>query len=282
MKTILLPTDFSDNAWNAIFYALKLYQAIPCHFYIMHTYDPNPKNVIGARASVRLGMLLESLQKASEAGLAKTERYLEENHTHKNHKFEFLSIKNSVHEAIKEVQQKKDIDFIIMGTQGATGAKQIFMGSNTVKVIRSIRSCPVIAVPEDYNFQTINRIVFPSDYTRFYDQYELLPLIDLASLWKAQIRIFHIAKDFSMISTQELNQKMLGERLKDLEYEFYEFVIKTNIADGIHDFAQENKADMIALVHYKKSFMEKLTQEPIVTKLGFSARVPLLVLPELA
>ena len=36
MKTILLPTDFSDNSWNAIEYALNLNKDTDCNFYLLH------------------------------------------------------------------------------------------------------------------------------------------------------------------------------------------------------------------------------------------------------
>lgn len=47
MKNILIPTDFSDSSWNALFTAVKLYANVPCHFYILNTYKPDIRNLLG-------------------------------------------------------------------------------------------------------------------------------------------------------------------------------------------------------------------------------------------
>ena len=282
MKKILLPTDFSENAWNAIFYALKLFKGVPAHFHILNTFDPNPRNKLGSKTSLRLGMLLEALAKSSKEGLTELKEYLLENHSEEEHTFEFHSIRGELQQAMKSLIGPKDIDVVVMGTHGATGARKIFMGSNAVRVIKSVNNCPVIAVPEGYNFQTLRRIVFPTDFTHFYDKYELIPLIELASHWESEIQVFHLAIEFVMSSLQNTNRKVLKDRLKTVDFKFHEVRIQTTITEGILDFADEQKADMIALIHYKHTFLEKINLEAVVKKIGYKTKTPLLVLPELA
>lgn len=282
MKHILLPTDFSDNAWNAIFYALKIYKDVPCHFYVLHSYRPHPVNILGGKGSERLGTIYNAMEETSQDGLATVENYLKTNHSHPNHTFQFLSQKGDIITAINEVRYGKNIDGIVMGTKGATGAQQIFLGSTTVKVIKAIRYCPVIAVPETYNFQRLKQLVFPTDFTRFYSEFELLPMIELALLWKTHIRIFYAAQEFLLNDSQQVNLEFLKEHFKDLECTFHNVGLKTTVAQAIDEFAGESSSDMIALIHYGHSFMEKLTQEPVVKKIGFQTKIPLMVLPELS
>ncbi|WP_394749374.1 universal stress protein [Spongiimicrobium salis] len=281
MKNILLPTDFSDNAWNAIFYALKLFGKVPCHFYILNAYDPNPTNSLGSKTSVRVGMLLKSMAESSVQEMKKIERYFEEHYGNEMHAIDYISARGNLVEVVKNTQRKQRIDTIIMGTQGATGAKQIFLGSTTVQLMKSVRNCPLIAVPEKYNFQGLKQIVFPTDFTHFYERYELEPLLDMISLWDAALHVFYIAQEFSLSEAQKLNKKMLEERFKGINFKYHEVALKDNISRGIHQFAKTQNAEMVALMHYKHTFMEKLTQEAVVKNVGFHTEVPLLVMPNM-
>lgn len=280
MKHILLPTDFSDNSWNAIFFALKLFQGVPSHFSVLNTYDPDPKNIIGARTYVRTGMIIDALETASKEGLQKIEDYLKKNHTTKEHSFDFLSVKGELVPAVREIQKEKDVDYIIMGTLGATGAKTVFMGTNSVRVVKSIRNCPIILVPSGYNLQKLQRIVFPTDFSKHYNRYELMPLTELSTMTNAQCHIFWLTQEHQMTEEQENHKKVMEKRLAEVDVSFHEAEFSRKLAQGIHDFAKEQQADMIALVHHTHTFMEKLTREPVVKKVAFQSPIPILVVPK--
>ncbi|NNE78443.1 MAG: universal stress protein, partial [Pricia sp.] len=100
MKKILLPTDFSDNAWNAIFTAVKLYANVECIFYLLHAYEPNALNLLGRKSQKRLGTIYDSLSQYSEQELNKVLEYLNKNHTNPNHIFETVSKSETLTEAV--------------------------------------------------------------------------------------------------------------------------------------------------------------------------------------
>ncbi len=281
MKNILLPTDFSDNAWNAIFTALKLFETSDCNFVLLNSYEPKMSNLLGNKSKERLGVIYDSLSKNSKVQLGKTHEYLNENHTRSNHSFEFESISSDLENAIKKMIVEKDIDLIVMGTKGATGAKEIFMGSNTVRVIKKVRSRPIIAVPQNYDFKALKKVVFPTDFTHTYDKIELKPLIDLVKLWKAEILILQVAQDYVLQDDQEQHKKILYNRLKNVDQSFHKVEMWKNIAEATTEFATKTDADLIALVYYPHTFMEKLTREPVIRKIGFHSKIPLLVLPDI-
>ncbi|WP_420601121.1 universal stress protein [Flagellimonas sp.] len=281
MKNILLPTDFSDNSWNAIYFALKLFKNVPCQFFVLNTYDPNQKNVIGARTYVRTGMIIDALAESSENGLKKIETYLKENHENPLHRFEFVSLKGDLGSVLKGYQKQKDADYIVMGTLGATGAKEVFMGTNSVRVLKSVRECPIILVPHAYDLQQFECIVFPTDFSRFYDKYELTPLIELAKLTNAKCKVLYLTQEFDKNEVQEQNQKILQDRLSGLDIEFYDVEYDSKLAKSINKFAQEEQADLIAIIHYQHTFFEKLTREPVVKRVAFHSQVPLMILPDL-
>lgn len=282
MKNILIPTDFSDNAWNALFFALKLYWDVECTFHILHVYEVSASQIKGARDSQKAGKLYETLALESENGLSAILVYLDKNHNNPKHTFTTISKSDHLQGAIKELLFEKTIHMIVMGTQGATGAKEVFMGSNTIRVINAIRNCSIVAVPEEFNFQKLDEVVFPTDFTKFYYRFELLPLMELGTIWNTTINVFHVAQMMALTKEQNSNREILKERLNQLKLIFCEKNIQTTIADTIVEFSKEIKADMIVLIHYQHTFLEQLTQERVVKKVGFHTTVPLMVLPELS
>lgn len=280
MKKILVPTDFSDNAWNAIFTALKLHIDIACTFYLLHAYEPNTLNILNSKGQRRLGVIYDSLAEYSKQELNKILAYLEKNHQHPKHIFEAISISDPLDKAVEQLIAQKDIDLVCMGTQGATGAKQIFLGSNTVRVLKKIKNCPVLVIPSEHDFKSLKSLAFPTDFSKKYEKHQIIPLTDLVSFWNAHIQIVHVAIEFEMNAQQLKNQKVLKEQLNGFDIMFYNIDFESNIAHTLEKFLNDTQVDMIALIRYQHSFWEKIIGEPVVKKMTFHTKVPLLVLPE--
>ncbi|MEQ9583008.1 MAG: universal stress protein [Arenibacter sp.] len=280
MKKILLPTDFSDNAWNAIFTALKLYADVKCKFHILHAYEPKTLNMLGQKSQQRLGIIYDSLALNAAQELEKILSYLSENHNNPNHRFETISKSDTLEGAVKELASTNDIDLVVMGTQGATGAKEIFMGSNTVKVLKQLKNISILVVPNDFNFQKLKTLVFPTDYTRKYEKFELLPMIELTKLWNASIQVIHVAVEFTLNDLQEANLIILEERLAGNNYSLNELGFKGNIAQSVEQYVAETRADLLTMVRYQHNFWERIIDEPVIKKIAFHSMVPVLFLPE--
>ncbi len=280
IKKILLPTDFSNNAWNAIFTALKLFAEIRCEFYLLHAYEPEAMNMLGRKGQQRLGTIYDSLSQYSARELKDTLAYLNERHTNPNHSFETLSKSETLLEAIEETLAAKDIDLVVMGTQGASGAKDIFMGSNTVTVLKKVTACTVLAVPAGYDFQRLKVLAFSTDFMDAYDKLELLPLIELAKLWQCNIHIVHVGTEFALNETQKANQHILKERLASFAYSFQNIPFEANVSHSLATYFSQTDVDMLAMIRYHHTFWEKLIGEPIVKKIAYHSHIPMLMLPE--
>lgn len=276
----MLPTDFSNNAWNAIFTLLKIYRDVPCHFFLLHAYEPNTMNLLGKKGQQRLGAIYDSLSAYSKAELNKILEYLKAHHHNPNHTFEIVSKSDNLVQAVREMLSTKEIDLLCMGTQGATGAKQIYMGSNTVKVLKQVDNCPVLAVPSDYNFQTLKSLVFSTNFSKKYETHQLALLTELAQLWKAVIQVVHISLEITLNDRQKTNQNLLKERLKELDVTFKNIDFEADIAHSLNKFIKETKVDLLAMVRYQHTFWERVLGEPVVKKMTFHTPVPLLILPE--
>jgi nucleotide-binding universal stress UspA family protein len=280
MKNIVVPIDFSDNAWNAIFTAAKLYADVECKFYLLHAYTPKTLNLLSSKSQQRLGVIYNSLSEYSTQELQKVMDYMREHHQNSKHSFEPVSKSDTVEGAVAQFIAEKDIHLVCMGTQGATGSKQVFMGSNTVKVLKKIKDCPILAVPDDYNFQSLKSLAFPTDFSKKYDKHQLLPMVELASLWKTKIQIVHVAIEFALNDQQIIHQNLLKERLADLDVTFVNIDFEANIAHTLEKYIEKTELQMMAMIRYHHTFWEKIIGEPVVKKMTFHTEVPLLVLPE--
>jgi nucleotide-binding universal stress UspA family protein len=280
MKTVLLPTDFSKNAWNAIFTALKLFHNIQCKFLLFHTYEPSLTDVLGDQGEKRLGSIYQSMEEESRRQMAEILSYLKEHHTNPRHEFKTLIKPGDLIGEVRERIKKHPVDMIVMGTQGATGAERVLLGSNTVRMLKTIENRPVLAVPETYDFQRLEHVIFPTDYTRYYEPYELQPLLDLVKVWKSTLHVVYAAREFKLKPAQESHKELLKTRLEGVKVRFEEVALEGTLSRAISSYSTSLRADMIALMQHKHSFLENLTREKVVKRIAFDSKLPLLILPQ--
>jgi len=280
MKKILLTTDFSENAWNAIFTALKLYTNVQCQFYILHAYEPTSLNLMGSKTQQRLGVIYDSLSKYSEQELDGVLKYLEINHLNTNHHFTGVSKPATLEEAVQMVVVENDIELLLTGTQGATGAKEVFLGSNTVKIIKTVTDIPILAIPTGYNFQELKTILFATDFMVPYKKNELEQLIELASIWNANIEVGHVAIEFKLNDMQKANRAVLKERLAGFDLKFKEIPFEGTISKSIEKYSAHKPSSLLGIIRHHHTFWEKVIGEPVVKKIAFHSMIPVLFLPQ--
>jgi nucleotide-binding universal stress UspA family protein len=273
-RSILIPTDFSDNAWNAIVYALKLYANEVCTFYFLHAWSATS---INTRTYITTHFV-QALEEDSLKQLTELKDMAERSDINSNHSFDIILSKDSLHKAIEKTVKKHKIDIVIMGTKGATKAKEIFFGSNTVDIIKRMKLCPILVVPDEFDFVEPKQIAFPTDFIRFFGE-ELEPIKEMADLYDSRIRIVHITKENNLSKIQDYNLSMLKVYLENNPHSFHWMPDYANKTQEINDFIEELDINMLAMINYEHSFIEKIVNEPVVKKIGFSPTVPFLVIP---
>lgn len=256
-----------------------MYKDVNCSFYILNAYRPGTSAISSAGNRTKLKVIHKSESEISGEMLQTMLDSVKQNNPGLKHTFHTISKAASVVDAIKEIISNKNIDLIVMGTKGTTASKRVFIGSTTVKVIEKVRNCPIIAVPRRYTFVGLKSLIFSTDFSRAFTTGQLKALVELATIWKSTIRIFHLSKQLSINDEEKANRETLKECLKGLQLLFYKGIVDTEVPKAIAKFSLEREADMIALVHYPRSFLDKLTKEAIVRKVSFQTKVPLMVLP---
>lgn len=278
MKHILLPTDFSDNSWNAIVYAIKLFKKETCTFYLLNTYTPiiyNVEYVLGYPAQFGLG---DAIRNASQENLKEmVERISETFKDNSKHTFRTLARFNTLVSGIKEFLLDNKTDLIIMGTKGATGAKEVLFGSNTVHVFKDIK-CPVLAIPSDFEFEKPHEILFPTDLEVDYNAFQLDILKQLAKANNARINALHVSTGYDLTDKQINNQLELENQFKTISYLFHHYK-SMNVTEAIDRFQIKSKINLITMINNKHSFFENLFFRSTLNQIGFNLNVPFLVLP---
>lgn len=273
MKKILLPTDFSVNAWSAVVYALKLYAEEECEFYYLHSLKMKTSTMSNIS-----NKLLEVMSDNAMKELADLKGMAENVNAKANHNFEIILNTEDLKTAVEFAIKKHKIDLVVMGTKGATKAKEIFFGSNTVRIIKKMKLCPILVVPDEFDFVKPEQIAFPTDFNRFYGE-ELLPLKRLAKLYNSKIRIVHIGEEDNLSDLQDYNLAMLKAYLEDYPNTFHWMPDYAKKAQEINDFIVELGINILAMINYKHSFIESIINEPVIKKIGFHPIVPFLVIP---
>lgn len=279
-KRILIPTDFSRNAYNAIKYAMELYKREYCDFFILNTYylsGYSKENLLSPQPTDKD---FNDIKEKSEKNLARLKvqmGYYEENEMHN---FNYLSEFGSFFDVMKKVVEREDIELVIMGTQGETDNKTVILGSNAVNAMEKIRNCPVLAIPSTVLFKEPNEIVFPTSFRTHYKQKELATLVEVSRLLSAPIRILHVQKDRALNKSQIENKKLLETILDPASFTHHR-LYGVDLKDGVSCFVQSRESEMIAIVNKKHNFFGSVFSNPMVKELGKHTNVPLLAMHDL-
>lgn len=280
-RKILLPTDFSKNAWHAITYALQLYKNNACDFYILNVFSVANNVLVGLINMEPGSELYETAKLKSENKLAKVlDRINLLDYKSPKHHFQVIPKFNNPVEAIKKVVEEKDIEMIIMGTKGETDSRTNAFGGVAVDVMEKVRNCPVLVVPELAKHNLPKEIVFPTSFKTHVKRRELNYLIELAKICKASIKILHIVKEEKLNKTQLSNKKLLEEYFGDIAYSFHS-LSHIEISTAVNCFIESRGSDMVAFINKKHAFFGSMLTHPLVKDLGYTSKVPIMVMHDL-
>lgn len=279
-KRIILPTDFSNNSWNAIAYALKIFKDVPCDFFLLNSYQVGASGLSTKMAGANDTRLYNLIKEQSQRELNRELKKIMEVDKNPEHKFITRSVSGTLVNAIGKTVYNEEIDYIIMGTKGSSGLKEVFMGSNTYKVIKEIDFCPVIAVPDDYQPDgKIDSILLATGYEHLFENYELKPVLNFAEHFNAKLWVTHVGSLDELASGQKAAKLALEKRLKSVDYEFVEVEKETSVNQTIQKMVEMDRTiDMVVMINQDHSFFERLTREPVIKKVTFNTTVPFLVI----
>lgn len=278
MKQVLLPTDFSENSWNAIIYAIQLFKNEECTFHLLNTYTPAVYHLEYAIGHPELFGLVDAVRNTSRSNLYSIVSKISSEVTkNKKHTFQTHAKFDTLLSGVRKSIETLDIDIIVMGTKGATGAKEVLFGSNTVHIFKEIK-CPVLAIPSSFAYEAPHEILFPTDLDAIYKHSNLKILEEIVLSNNARLNTMHVSTGYDLTEKQERNKNKLESMFKHSAFLFHE--IKTmDITHAINEFQVKHKINLLVMINNKHSFFENLFFKNTINQIGFHLNVPFLVIP---
>jgi len=242
MKKILVPTDFSAQAENALKVAAQLARKHKSEIYLLHMLEL-PLGLVDQTSSGG-GSLPESLFFMKLAH-KRFKEVLSSDYLKGITVYETVLFQNTF-DGITEVANKNKVDLIIMGSHGASGFKEMFIGSNTEKVVRTSNT-PVLVIKNEHEKFAVKNFVFASDFSQECVK-PFKSAVKFAESVKAKIHLVFINTATNFMTTAEANEIMAkftkGVDIKNYSLNIYN---DTSVEKGVLNFAQNIDADLIGM-----------------------------------
>ena len=273
MKTILVPTDFSENADNALAFAAGLNKKLKAKIIIYHTFHiPLVATDIPIPVQTEEELTLDSLRM-----LNKTEKKIRLNYPDMD--FAIETSQGFADEEIVSLEKKYNCDLVIMGTHGASGITELLMGSNTGRVMEK-SVCPVLAVPEGAKITDMKKIVFAAEYGAhtFENVYKV---VELARLFDSEVILLHITKgrfdeNFEYAELEAFKRKAVEEsKYPKISFRLLE---DKDVFHGLSLYLEEIKGDLLVLNMRHHAFVQRIFSRSLTKRMAYHSHIPVLAL----
>lgn len=272
MKRILVPIDFSSEAENAAKVAASIARKTGSEIFLVHmlelpvtTIDPAEMNTISSEPQIIYFMKLahEKFDKFKKLPFFKGLRVIET-----------IQFQHAFSGIINE-SEKNNIDLIVMGSQGASGLQEMFIGSNTEKVVRRSK-VPVLVIKKDIEEFIVNDFIFASDFNKE-SKSTFHRVIDFAKLFDAKVHLLYINTIHNFNTSKNIEAR-ISDFMKDFDFSNYTTNIYNDISieKGILSFARDIDADLIALNTHGRSGLSQLFNGSIGQELANHALRPVI------
>ena len=279
MKRILVPTDFSGCADNAVNFAVQSAKILPVEVTLLHAFEVKGDvytDYMGVNKEFNQSLLDEVYNKLAllKSSIEETEGIVVATYI----------FKGTVNEAILQTAEDKNIDLIVMGTLGASGIKEKVWGSNASAIIGNSK-VPVMVIPYEYEWKKPKNILIATNH--FEKEPAILNfLFNLADLYKArmQVAVFTNEDDDNTITLLEHTRKtqeyeiMLKKKYKE------EMLTATQLFGKefevtLEDYIRQNEIDILAMVTYQRSLWARIFHPSITKRMSYHTKIPLLAIP---
>lgn len=264
---ILVPTDFSENAENALEFAkkiaLKEKASITLMFAFYAVYD------FAAQATEIVGQIEADARKAlkKSAELGKKEGI----------EFDYRIVQGTVVSTVTNLADREGFDLIVMGTQGASGIKKALIGSNTGNVIKESK-VPVLAIPQNAKWDNWTKISTGLELVKEEEKF-FNALFKLTGLLGIPYEFFHIKTEDNFEKRIEFKglEIVLKEKYPNQKINFC-IESSPEINKGIQNYLENNPNTLLVMFYKNKTFFEYLFNKSTSLEMAYHTHVPLLVI----
>lgn len=275
MKTIIVPTDFSPVATNALHYATEMAKKINASILLLHIYQV-PVSFTDAPIVL---VSIEDLRKAAEERIHKLKREVEHLVSGAVKIYAETRLGN-VADELENVCKKINPFAVVMGTKGSTGMERVLFGSNTLTAIRHLTS-PVICVPPGKTFgHGIQRIGFACDFKNVVENTPTKFILEFTKAFNAELHVLNVNTAIQLPDEEKPEQSVLLQTMLEEVKPEYHFIQHHDIEDAINEFAEKNNLDLIISIPKKHKLLENLFQTSSSKQLVYQSSVPVMCVHE--
>lgn len=268
---ILVPTDFSKLSKVAVLYAAALCKKLKGEMVLVHAvyFDAPSKGQV----EVKMRKIMDTMVENAEQDIITLTKEIREKVGSKLNITSYVVEGHPVENVIDSIAKKYKVDFIVVGTKGASGLKKVLMGSNATAVI-SNSTIPVITVPEFARFNNFKNIIYASDMSS--PTKELDSIINLVKVSNATLHVLHIlpVDSKNKFDSDKLNTELIEQ------YNYPKIVVAVrksdDIKDAIEEYVADSRAEIIAMFTRKLSFFDRLFGTSVTRAMAFHSWIPIL------
>jgi len=279
MRQIVLLSDFSENSFQAILYAMNFFEKEEVSFHILHVKDSR-------------GLMLDDLMTSTSgenmqsALLGNTKKKLKEllervHNLNENlsHQFRTQYLFDPFFDAITKYCKKEQIEILVMGTTGATGSKRVLLGSTAAKVINKI-DVPILAVPQGSVFSHIEKVLFSVDYKVDYLPKTLEPLLSMLNTFMPNVYTIYADENQTEYNKEQLLNKIELDKLLEPFNNSAHKVTSLPLDQTLSCLLEFLHIDLLIMIKKEKTFLQKLINSSHIRKVSYHLKTPLFILPK--
>ena len=280
MKTILVPTDFSDCANNALNVALEIAKIAPAEIVVVHVLElaetiyvdyTGPSSDFSGflrEQAEREMMNLKSRVMAKHNILVKTVTY-----------------QSPVHENIVQAARDHNAVLIITGTRGAGKLKEKLWGTHTAALIGKSH-IPVLAIPKDYRWRKPDRVLLATNHFEK-DQVSWETLSGIIGLFAATLHVVVFTDEKKDKGVTSVAHSWDINRYREFLDQYYHYPVVSEHLYGVgfehtlEHYISLNDIDMLVMFTYKRGFLARILDPSKTKRMAYHTRIPLLAIPGL-
>jgi nucleotide-binding universal stress UspA family protein len=284
MKTILFPTDFSENAIHAVRYGYYLARQIKADIILCNA-------VIIPAEAPQAGLVAwpmeesDVLLKDSTAGLVKLKSAIEQ--TRKKTGFQpairYLNQSGILTDVVNHIIADEKVDLVVIGTHGSSGLTTLLLGNHSRSMIDWVNS-PLLLIPPAAKLSPVKKIAFATDFKNPEEDIKsIASLTALAKPLSAEILLTHIYEDEDKSPEFQQWIKRFVSELSDkvhfsnIQYTMYKS--NNGAQSGLEWLCDNGQIDILAMVHRSHNFIDSLFRGSQTQKIAGQIPIPLLVFP---
>jgi nucleotide-binding universal stress UspA family protein len=271
MKTLIVPTDFSAAATNAMNYAADMALQIHASILLVHVYQ-----VPVAVTDVPLVLVsVDDLKEQAETKLEKWKNNLEHITSGKVKIYTEAILGNTIDE-LENVCKKIDPFAVVMGAVGHTGVERAIFGSTTLSAIKHI-TAPVICVPKGKEYGAgIQKIGLACDFREVIQTTPFEPIKNFIKEFNAELHVLNVDHKNKNFRADTPEQSLLFDTAFKHANPHYHFIEDADIEDGINEFAENNNLDLIITIPKKHKLLDGLFKTSSTKQLVFESHIPVM------